>query len=197
MAADPLLVCLHGSPRPGGNTDLLLEALGEGAAAAGARVQRFHCRTLDVRPCTGCGSCSSTGDCVHVDEMERVYRAVDEAGALVVGAPVYFLGAPARLKAVIDRCQCRWVRRYVLGSTPENERPGAFLSAAGSPAHSVFTCAQRTVEALFDALGFTCRANLLYENVDEKGAICSHPTALDEARSLGETLTRIARGRGK
>ena len=150
-----------------------------------------------MRPCTGCGSCSTTGDCVLVDDMDVVYRALDEAAALVVGAPVYFLGVPAPLKAVIDRCQCRWARRYVLGIDPGPERPGAFLSTAGSPTHSIFTCAQRTVDALFDALGFTCRANLLYENVDEKGAIRSHPTALDEARSLGETLTRLASSSGK
>ena len=188
--AGPSILCLHGSPRRGGNTDLLLEALADGARRAGARVDHLNCRTLRFRPCTGCGACSDTGLCILDDALGPVYEMVDDAAALVVGAPVYFLGVPASLKALIDRFQCRWSRRYLMGLSPGPERPGVFLSAAGSPASSVFTCAQRTVEAFFDVLGVACKTNLLYPNVDGKGAVREHPTALGEARDVGTTLSQ-------
>lgn len=186
--AAPLVLCLHGSPRVGGNTDALLAALAEGALTAGARVEHVLCRSLAAAPCTGCGVCTGTGECVLRDGMDAVYALVDQATAVVLGAPVYFLGLPAQVKAVIDRFQCRWARRYLLDLPPGPPRPGAFLSAAGSPAHSVFTCAQRTVEAWFDVLGVECRANLLYGGVDDRGAVTAHPDALAEARKVGASF---------
>lgn len=190
----PRVLCLHGSPRAGGNTDLLLEALGRGAEEAGAGVEHLYARSLEIRSCTGCGACSTTGACVIRDEMSGVYDAVAEAAAIVVGSPVYFLGLPARLKGVIDRFQPFWAQRYLLGIPPELQRPGALIATAGSPAHSVFTCAQRTAEAFFDVVGVTCRSYLLYEGIDEKGAIRGHPTALEEARRTGEHLAGQSRG---
>ncbi len=184
----PLVLCVHGSPRVGGNTDLLLGALAEGARGAGAEVEQVVCRTLAAKPCTGCGGCSATGVCVLRDDLAAVYDLVDRATAVALGAPVYFLGLPAQVKAVIDRFQCRWARQHLLDLPPGPPRPGAFLSAAGSPAHSIFTCAQRTVEAWFEVLGVECRANLLYGGVDERGAVAAHPDALVEARRVGALL---------
>lgn len=194
--ASPLLLCVHGSPRRGGNTDLLLGALAEGAVGAGARVDHIHCPDLEIRGCTGCGACSETGVCVIRDAMDGVYALADEAAAIALAAPVYFLGVPARLKALIDRFQCRWARRYVLGVPPPRLRPGAFVSVAGAPVQSVFTCPQKTVEAWFDVLGVECSSNLLYADVDERAAIRTHPRALDEARHAGAALAqRAARSR--
>ena len=120
--------------------------------------------------------------------MATVYAALDEAAAVVIGSPVYFLGVPSVCKGVIDRFQPYWARRYLLGIPPGTPRPGAQISTAGAPSHSVFSGAQRTVEALFEVVDITCKANLFYEGIDARGAIADHPTALDEARALGRRL---------
>ena len=120
--------------------------------------------------------------------MSVVYAAMDQATAVVVGSPVYFLGVPSLCKGVIDRFQPYWARRYLLGIPPGTLRPGAQVATAGSPSHSVFSGAQRTVEALFDVADITCKANLFYEGIDARGAITEHPTALDEALDLGRRL---------
>ncbi|MFU8858667.1 MAG: flavodoxin family protein, partial [Deferrisomatales bacterium] len=153
----PRLLLLHGSPRAGGNTDTLLAALAEGAGEAGARVEHLYARKLDVRGCTGCGGCAETGECVVRDDMDQVYAAVDEADALAVGAPVYFLGPPAQLKVLIDRFQPRWARRYLLHRPLPPSRPGVFLSTAGAPTPKVFTGPRHTMDALFDILGVVSR----------------------------------------
>ncbi len=184
----PVLL-VHGSTRSGGNTDLLLDAFARGVADAGAHADRLVVRDLSVKPCVGCNRCFGDGRCVQTgDDMAGVYERVDRASAVVVGSPVYFLGLPAPLKAVVDRFQCRWARLHVLDRSPGAERPGAFLATAGAPVHSVFTCPSRCVEALFEVLGVRCRANLFYEGVDERGAVRDHPTALDEARAAGRAL---------
>lgn len=191
----PLLLCVHGSPRAGGNTDTLLEHAARGARHAGARVEHLHCRKLRVSGCTGCGACSTTGECALRDDMDRVYAAVDAADALLVAAPVYFLGLPAQLKTLVDRFQCRWARRYVLDWTLPPARPGAFLATAGAPSPRVFACSRQTVDALFEVLGVERRATLLYGETDERGAVAAHPEALAEALALGSSLAEEARSR--
>lgn len=192
---DPLLLCVHGSPRAGGNTDTLLEHVARGARDSGASVEHVYCRKLGIRGCTGCGACNESGECTLRDDMDRVYAAVDAADALVVAAPVYFLGVPAQLKALIDRFQCRWARRYVLHVAPPPVRPGAFLATAGAPSPVVFACSRHTVDALFEVLGVERRATLLYGKVDERGAVAAHPSALAEALALGSSLAEDARSR--
>ena len=197
MPEGPRILCVHGSPRKGGNTDLLLDRLAQGATDAGAGVEHLYCRDLKILPCTGCGACAVTGECVITgDDMAVVYARFDGADAVAVGAPVYFLGPPAPLKAMIDRFQTRWSRLHVLGRAPERTRPGAVVSTAGTPVHSVFTCFHRVMEAWFEVLGVEGRMNLFFEGVDARGAVRSHPGALDEALAAGERLAReAARGR--
>ncbi len=176
MGEQVLLV--YGSPRRGGNTDLLLDRLAAAFEHAGTPVARLRCADLRVRPCVGCGGCAETGECViRDDDMPGVYRAVDRAAALVVGSPVYFLGPPAPLKAVIDRFQCHWARVNLLNRRPRRRRAGALLATAGSPSHSVFTCLHRIVDAWFEVLGIEGVANLFLENVDERGRVAEDPRA--------------------
>jgi len=190
----PLVLCVHGSPRRNGNTDLLLDALAEGVVREGGRVERVDVRRLPIQGCSGCGACETTGRCSVRDPMQEIYGLADAADALAVAAPVYFLGLPGQLKAFVDRFQCRWSRKYLLNEPPPPPRPGAFLATAGAPARSVFTCSQRSVEALFDVLGVVCGASLCYEGVDERGAIRAHPEALTTARRLGGELVERCRG---
>jgi hypothetical protein len=188
----PLVLCLHGSPRAGGNTDLLLEAVASGAQQEGAAVEHLYCRKLRIRGCTGCGACEATGLCAVSDDMERVYPCVDAANALVVGAPVYFLGVPAQLKAVIDRFQCRWSRLHVLGRALPPPRPGAFVAAAGAPSPKVFACSRLTVDALFEVIGVERRWELVCEHADARGAVAQRPDVLEQARQLGRRLAAAA-----
>ena len=99
------ILILSGSPRKGGNTDLLVEAFVKGAS------QRHHIEVVSVHdykvnPCMGCNACfrSESNTCVQKDDMPLVLEKMTVADMLVVASPVYFYGLSAQLKAVIDRC---------------------------------------------------------------------------------------------
>ena len=64
------IVGIEGSPRTGGNTETLLGAVLEGARKAGAEGRIIKLWERDVRPCTGCGACRPTGNCVLEDDMD-------------------------------------------------------------------------------------------------------------------------------
>ena len=93
------ILILSGSPRKGGNTELLAEA-----SSAQHHVEIVFVRDYKVNPCLGCNACFKTnGICAQKDDMAMIYEKMNKADVLVIASPVYFYGISAQLKAVIDR----------------------------------------------------------------------------------------------
>ena len=85
------LLGIYGSPRKGGNTDLLLDAALEAAREAGVEVKSVYCRKLKYQGCISCGGCDKTGQCVIKDDMQDIYPLWDEAEAIILSTPDFFL----------------------------------------------------------------------------------------------------------
>ena len=97
------ILILSGSPRKGGNTELLAEAFAKGATAQ-HHVEMVSVRDYKVNPCLGCNACFKTdGICAQKDDMVLIYEKMNQADMLVIASPVYFYGISAQLKAIIDR----------------------------------------------------------------------------------------------
>lgn len=144
-----------------------------------------------VAGCTECNRCFRTGRCVIEDDYQRLYDRLIGCDAVVVATPVFFMSVPAQLKAVIDRTQCLWARRYVLGEPvgePGGRRPGALLVVGGSKSEKMFESVRLTVHYFFDALGVTLRESLFADRLDERGAVRKRPELLQRARQLGRRL---------
>jgi hypothetical protein len=182
---------IMGSPRFGGNTDLLLDSALKGAKEGGAGTEKIRICELKISPCTECHGCDETGECIQNDDMQLLYPKLIEADRLFLASPIFFMGLSAQSKAFIDRCQCIWVRRYKLKQTigkGREFRRGFFLSVGGSKNPEKFIGAVKTVKAFFASLDFKYERDLLIAGVDEKGAIANHPTALDVALKIGGEL---------
>ena len=83
-----LIFC--GSPRKGGNSDLLCEQFMAGAQEAGHRVEKIFVQEHKIAPCLGCGYCQShEGVCVQKDGMETMLEKMIKADVLVLASPVY------------------------------------------------------------------------------------------------------------
>jgi len=98
------ILILSGSPRKGGNTDLLIEAFAKGASQK-HKVEVVSVHDYKVNPCMGCNVCSKkeTNACVQKDDMHVIYEKMAMTDMLVIASPVYFYGLSAQLKAIIDR----------------------------------------------------------------------------------------------
>lgn len=101
---------IDGSPRRNGATAALCAGLPSGIA-------HFRCYDTPVAPCDDCRACRVTGRCTKRD-MDALYQAIEQADVLVFATPVYNHSFPAPMKAVIDRCQVYWSRRFALGMRP-------------------------------------------------------------------------------
>jgi multimeric flavodoxin WrbA len=179
---------LYGSPRRGGNTDILLDEVLKGAQERGAQIERVFISTLDFSPCIECHGCEETGECILHDDMEKIYPKLWEADCIILASPIFFYGVTAWTKALIDRAQSLWVRRYRLKSLPERRRKGFFISVGATKGARLFEGAMLTVKYFFDALGVVLVGHLLFTGVEAKGDIRNHPTALQEAFEAGKAL---------
>jgi len=183
---------LFGSPRRGGNTDLLLEEMLRGAQAQGAEIERVFLSDWDVSGCRECRRCEIDGDCVIQDQMQRLYPKLLQADYIILASPIFFYGVTSQAKRMIDRCQALWARKYILKKIPVQEesarRKGWFISVAGSRGAKVFEGAALTVKYFFDALDVEYVGELTFRKIDAKGAIKKHPTALRQAFEAGKRL---------
>lgn len=105
MAKNILIV--SGSPKKDGNTAALIEWFSDGARQAGASVELVQASLLrhKVVGCLSCRSCQQSEMylCVIKDEVSDLLARFVLADVIVMASPLYFYGASAQLKSVIDR----------------------------------------------------------------------------------------------
>lgn len=101
----PYILAICGSPRKGGNSDLLTDYVLKGATEAGARTEKVCLYDIELRPCTACGAClkPEQSDCVIKDDMTPLVRKVDQCDVLVIASPIYFLNITGPTKTFLDR----------------------------------------------------------------------------------------------
>ena len=91
------------SPRPGGNTEILVKEALTAAKKAGAETEFVSIIGKNIAPCDGCGICRQIGSCVVEDDMQQILRQMEQADAILLGSPVYLLSVSAQAKIIMDR----------------------------------------------------------------------------------------------
>ena len=92
-----------GSPRRGGNTELLMKLTLETIAEQGIDTELLSLAGKDIRPCTACMDCQSEEKCPIDDDLFPIYLKMKEVDAIIIGSPVYFQGPSALVRAFIER----------------------------------------------------------------------------------------------
>ncbi len=188
------VVGIYGSPRKGGNTDILLDKALEGALSAGAEVNRIYARQLKISGCRECGGCDKTGRCVVKDEMQEIYPLLQEAHIIFLATPIFFYGMTSQVKTLIDRCQAMWSRR-MLEKTPEERKSydsgrGYLIAVGATRGKNLFQGVELTARYFFDALDMSYEGGIFLRRIDKKAAIMDHPEALQQAFDLGTNAVR-------
>jgi len=186
------IVAFHGSPRLGGNTDLLLNETLKAVDVRLHKVQLFRLNLLDIKPCQNCGGCEDTGICVINDAMSGIYEAIRSADRIILASPIFFFGLSAQTKIMIDRCQAFWCEKYLLKRTLLASelygRKGLLMLVGGMKSQTGTQCAEATARSFFRSISVPEHETLSFLSVDAKGAIVSHPTALQQGFEAGRRL---------
>ena len=103
------VLILSGSPRRGGNSDLLCDEFLRGARDAGNDAEKIFIRSRKLSPCMACYYCKNHGgQCAIRDDMADILDEMQAADVIVMASPVYFYSIDAQMKILIDRSLARW-----------------------------------------------------------------------------------------
>lgn len=144
-STSPMLLLINGSPRKH-TCSSLIDLIEDGAREQGVRTQRFELYNKRINPCVGCNACARTGYCAYagkstrktgfIDDYLELVGLLERCDGLAVVAPVYFSGPTSQLKALYDRFQPYWARKYVLGQPFPQRRPSQlFVVGTGGDPH--------------------------------------------------------------
>ena len=191
---------LQGSPRRKGNSDLLLSEFMTALSDRGARTQIIQVSKRHIEPCKELTVCEKKGTCPIDDDMGReIYALLRQADIIVAASPVFFYNVSAQLKALIDRCQALWARRYMLKLNDPGHavRRGFLLAVGATKGKQLFDGFHLTAKYFYDALAARYAGSLTFRGVEGRGAILEHPgMQADVARAVDELVQGLA-GRRK
>ncbi len=172
------VLILSGSPRKGGNSDLLCDEFMRGAIESGNNVEKIRVAEKKIDFCRGCYYCTKSGGvCAIKDDMTEVLQKIIDADVIVLASPVYFYSVDAQLKALIDRTVARWLEVkdkefYYIATCADEEK----------------TSCERTFECFrgyADCVEGAKECGLIYgAGVYEKGAV-KNTSLMNEAYMLG------------
>ncbi|PJB49629.1 MAG: flavodoxin family protein [Chloroflexi bacterium CG_4_9_14_3_um_filter_45_9] len=178
------IVC---SPRPGGNTETLVREALAGAKEAGSDVELVSLAGKSIAPCDACRACVNTGECHIKDDMQEIYKKLQESDGVVIGTPVYFANVSAQAKLIIDRTYALLWSRKLMGKV------GGVVTVArriggGNVLSSLY--AFFTTQRMLTAGG-----TVGYEGeaapYGEKGAVRGDERAMREARAVGRNVVLL------
>lgn len=185
---------IFGSPRRGGNTEILLEETLKGAEKEGAEVDRIYLTDYAITSCKECHGCDQTGQCVILDDMQKIYPELLKSDIIILASPIFFYGVTGWAKALIDRSQALWAKKYLLKDPSlgkeGRKRKGFFISVGATKGPRVFEGAILTVKYFFDTFNAEYAGELAFRGVDGKGDILKHPEALKQAFEAGRKLVK-------
>jgi len=182
---------INGSPRKGGNTEILLEKTLEGAVSSGAEVERIVLEDLEIAPCSEreYENVGSDGLSIVDDDLRQVYRKIDEADVLILASPVFFGSLSAQTKTMIDRFQCVWLAKNVFKKDVFlARRTGGFICVSGARRKDFFDNAKSIVRHFFTTINVDYKRELFCPGVEKKGAVLDRPECLQAAYELGRDL---------
>ena len=188
---------IYGSPRKGGNSDMLLDETIKGAQSAGLEIlEPVRCCTpsININGCIECGGCEKIGKCVVNDDMQSIYPKLVQAEVIVLATPIFFYGFASQVKALVDRSQALWCRRMI-EKTPEQRKRydggrGYLIAVGATKGSNLFVGCELTAKYFYDALDMTYEGGVLVKQVEGKGEMANHPEHLQQAFDLGKGMVR-------
>jgi multimeric flavodoxin WrbA len=177
-----------GSPRLGGNSDILLDQALAGARDGGAETEKIILSRKKISGCLDCEKCNEKGICAIQDDMGEIQKKILEADTIIHSVPVYFWAMTSQMKAYLDRwCvffDGQWRLHGAYAPKMRAKRIG-LITVCGDPDVS-------TANPILHSFKTTCQfaglkwLGAVQASASKKGEISENETIKKEAYKLGK-----------
>lgn len=183
-----VLTLLLGSPRVGGNTEKLADALADGAKEKGYEIRKVRLAQMNLKGCLDCRKCWATGKpCVQNDDMnDKVYPDIEAADVVAFVSPLYFYSWCTQIKPVWDR----FIPFYAENAPRNvNGKKTILLAAAGDAEMSKFDGMTASFRNATSYLGWEVLGEICAPAIYSKGEMETNgEDYLKQAKELGKSL---------
>ena len=189
MSKNMNILGISGTPRRGGNSEILLNAALEPFVAAGWYTTRILLSETKIEPCTGCETCVEEKICVIKDAMQDVYKAFEACDAIIIAAPSYWRNVPAQLKALFDRT-------FAAKNRPLKGKLGGAIAVGRATAGGGQSKVLDVIHNFYLSNGALCvsgELNGVTASADKPGDILAQPRRLEQANILGRNILDLLR----
>lgn len=146
------ILAIYCSPRENSISGALLNKALEAFQEIDFHIVTLYIRDFTIEACDACEICYNGEECPIDDDMKKIYQLLERADALILASPVYFYGFPAKAKAMIDRCQLFWARKYLLNKPIVPKKPAVAIFTAASKGNKVFEGIRLTAKYFLDSI---------------------------------------------
>ncbi len=181
------LLGIVGSPRKGGNTEIIIREALKAAEQEGVETELIHIVDFSLKPCDACRVCFETRNCVIEDDVEKIFDKMVEADGIIVGSPVYFQNVNAQTKTFIDRVGYLNIARE---RKPFRNKIGGAVAVAR---RSGLTNALSQILLFFNGARMTAAAPGVRVLAREKGEAIKDTEGLEHAKELGKSIAQMAK----
>lgn len=145
---------INGSPRKGGDTVSLIDILRQNLLGEVNIVNTYY---DNIRPCNDCRYCWTHSSCAIKDEMDIIYRNIQQVDNIVIASPIYFSELTGSLLNFASRLQFLYVSRMIrkdsLVDSKSKAKNGAVILVGGGDGSA--DSAIRTARILLRQMGCT------------------------------------------
>lgn len=163
------IVVVTGSPRKGGNSDILAEAFITAAEGKGHQVTRFDAGRMKIGGCRACNACFKTGKaCAFEEDFNTIATAIAEADAVVLATPTYWFSMSAQIKVVLDH-----MYSFLVGGKGEEiaGKKAAVLACSMSDAAGMMDAVTGPIVKSFAYLKWDCIGEVQVPGVANPGDV--------------------------
>ncbi|MCY2929071.1 MAG: flavodoxin family protein [Planctomycetota bacterium] len=100
------VVAFNGSPRPKGNTSIMIERVFRTLQAEGIETELVQVGGKNIRGCIACMKCAEKLNrrcAIETDIANECIGKMEAADGIILGTPTYFADVTSETKALIDR----------------------------------------------------------------------------------------------
>jgi multimeric flavodoxin WrbA len=196
------LMAIIGSPRKGGNTELLVDQIIAGCRSkTNVNADKFFIVDKRIEYCTGCLTCvmpsPGTGKCVIEDDMAEILESMKKSDAFIFGSPNYMRTITAPLLNFLSRMLPLMVFKANYDNkgnriggeitTKIQDKPVAMVISQGEP----YFCSSLVYEVLENNLKdfkLNRAGNIISMNNLDRGEVAKRKEDIKKAFELGIQL---------
>jgi len=174
------------SPRHGGNTDILVQRVLDGAREEGAKTTVHYLNDLSFRCCQGCRYCKVNDSCRLHDDMQDLYRDLHDADGIVIGSPIYFGQMSGVAKCFLDR----WfalMNPDFSSRLPAGKR-GALVFPQGDTDPAVYAAVPGHFRDTMEFFGITVVDAFIAPGLLNLGDAAKDPLLMERSRRAGRLI---------